>query len=1138
MSRTPVHPTTARSEVQGLLDRIFQSAGPSEFKLPSSPSFTARDLPSATRSVATMVAAGTPLAPPSDVPVTHAPLPDPMVEYMYKPGPSPLLAPEPYVPESNIHDWLRDLDVFLVTVHINQRTCYLKRFLSTPARERAFDAGIDHTTPFDVARRTVLQLFHTPASTGMAAERFATLRQARDQSVDDFANQLFHLSLSAFPNLPPPDRDALILHRFITGLSDPNATDILLLHPPPSLSAAIQQCRLYTAYHQERRPKPVPLTVTPRPESRPPTRKAHLPVRFPHHNRGCEYCAAFGPDARHCGHNPPTYTTAMTPNPSGNSPPRRIPVRYRDEVDKLLDELLRAKIIQPSSSPWALPVALVLKKDGSLRLCVDYRRLNAVTVRDSFPLPRLDDTIDALGQAAWFSTLDLKSGYWQVGTHPNDRHKTAFTVPQGLFEFQTLLFGLCNAAATFQRLIYHVLRHLIPYKCLVYLDDIIVFGCSTEEHNSNLREVLEALQEAGLTLNPTKCLFLRSEVQFLGHLISPGRTSPLPDRIKHIPLPNVDDDAPPFILDTDASGFAIGAVLSQVGKDGVEHPICFASNTLTKTQRNYCTFRRELLAIVMFIRQFKHLLVGRRFILRTDHRALQWLRSIKYPMDQLARWQEFLQDFDFECQFRPGHKHRNADALSRLPNTTNPADEPHDASVNAIIVAEPTRYAWSSVQSSDPDTAVIYHHLTQGLSKPSEQVMRGTSQNARLLLNQWPHLVVLHDILFFRDPSSHQLRPVVPGCLVVTVLADLHSELGHCGQHRTELAARTRFWWPQLRTSVAHFCQSCATCASFKTPSPAPRAPMQPMITGFPGERVGLDIIGPLPISVRGYEYILVMVDYFTKWVEATPLLRQDATSVANAITRTWISRWGAPMSAIPSGYTDHTLPPRGKRPCGTHESNAPQPPIRLSKDSHEHDWDVHLPFCLLAYRGSVHSSTGFTPNYLWTGRDIRLPIDLLYPLHRPDTTTQQDYATRLRGVIRSAHNAARTTLGSSSLHQKEQHDRHSSGTMHQIGDLVMYYNPSHPRGTSAKFHYPWQGPFVVLDTPSPTTLLIRDAIYPNARPFTAHFDKLKPYRGRLPACSPDSLPILLADQVPPIAIEVTVSPPLVDLSTEDSAPP
>ncbi|BHF70426.1 hypothetical protein SprV_0301347600 [Sparganum proliferum] len=142
------------------------------------------------------------------------------------------------------------------------------------------------------------------------------------------------------------------------------------------------------------------------------------------------------------------------------------------QVNKLLDELLQAKILQPSSSPWASPIALVPKKDGSVRLCIDYRRLNALTVRDSFPLPRLDDTLDALGNAAWFLTLDLKS------------------------------------AATFQRLMYRVLQPLIPDKCLIYLDDITVFGRSIDEHNHNLRAVLEALQSAGLTLNPSKLAFV------------------------------------------------------------------------------------------------------------------------------------------------------------------------------------------------------------------------------------------------------------------------------------------------------------------------------------------------------------------------------------------------------------------------------------------------------------------------------------------------------------------------------------------------------------------------------------------------------------------------------------------------------
>ncbi|BHF70417.1 hypothetical protein SprV_0301346700 [Sparganum proliferum] len=217
----------------------------------------------------------------------------------------------------------------------------------------------------------------------MAAERFATLSQARDQSVDDFANQLSHLALSAFPNLPPPDRDALILHRFITGLSDPNATDILLLHPPPSLSAAIQQCRLYTAYHQERRPKPVPLTVTPRPESRPPARKAHLPVRFPHHKSGCEYCAAFGPDARHCGHNSPLYLkSTLDSEPSPKIRNLRaangtgIPISGSITLEFVVnDSTLSYHFLVTPVSPWPIVLGLDFLTDNHCTIYTRHRRL-------------------------------------------------------------------------------------------------------------------------------------------------------------------------------------------------------------------------------------------------------------------------------------------------------------------------------------------------------------------------------------------------------------------------------------------------------------------------------------------------------------------------------------------------------------------------------------------------------------------------------------------------------------------------------------------------------------------------------------------------------------------------------------------
>uniref|UniRef100_A0A0X3NU41 Integrase catalytic domain-containing protein n=1 Tax=Schistocephalus solidus TaxID=70667 RepID=A0A0X3NU41_SCHSO len=331
---------------------------------------------------------------------------------------------------------------------------------------------------------------------------------------------------------------------------------------------------------------------------------------------------------------------------------------------------------------------------------------------------------------------------------------------------------------------------------------------------------------------------------------------------------------------------------------------------------------------------------------------------------------------------------------------------------------------------------------------------------------------------------------------------------------------------------------------------------MQPMITGFPGERVGLDIIGPLPISVRGHEYILVMIDYFTKWVEAIPLLHQDAQSVANAITHEWVSRWGAPLAfhsdcgsnfnsrlfrevcQLLDVHKTRTTPyhPEGNGLVERTNRTLKNTLLAFIQEDHEHAWDIHLPFCLLAYRGSIHSTTGFTPHFLNTGRDLRLPSDLTYPLQTADPMLTTEYGTRLRQVIRQAHNAARSSIQTAATHQKTNHDRTCSGQNFQTGDLVLHFNPIPPRGTTSKFHHPWRGPFVILDTFPPTNLRLRDAVQPQATPFTAHFSKLKPYRGRLPTCSFDTLPILPSDQVPLVAVEVVIPAPSAGVSTEDSA--
>lgn len=221
---------------------------------------------------------------------------------------------------------------------------------------------------------------------------------------------------------------------------------------------------------------------------------------------------------------------------------RRMPFAVRAEVTKQLKSMQSTGVIQPSNSPWASPVVMVRKKDGSHRFCVDYRELNSVTRQDSFPLPRIDDLLDQLGESRYFSTLDLASGYWQIRIHPESVPKTAFTTPQGIFEFRVMPFGLTNAPSVFQRLKQQVLRDLNPNDgpdfVSVYIDDVLVFSRMLEDHLKHLKLVIDRLQGARLKLKPAKCHFLCTEVEYLGHVITPSglKTNPkLVSAVKNFP---------------------------------------------------------------------------------------------------------------------------------------------------------------------------------------------------------------------------------------------------------------------------------------------------------------------------------------------------------------------------------------------------------------------------------------------------------------------------------------------------------------------------------------------------------------------------------------------------------------------------
>ena len=212
----------------------------------------------------------------------------------------------------------------------------------------------------------------------------------------------------------------------------------------------------------------------------------------------------------------------------------RNPIHQRAEAARLLQEMLDKGVVRPSNSPWASPVVLAKKKDGTIRFCMDYRRLNSVTRKDSFPLPRIDETLAALAGAKYFTTVDLQAGYWQIPMHPDDIEKTAFVTNEGLFESTVMPFGLANAPATFQRLMQFVLAGLLMEHCLCYIDDVIVFSSSFEEHLFDLDRVLDRFRKANLKLKPTKCELARKSVHFLGHVVSADGISPDPEKIRTI----------------------------------------------------------------------------------------------------------------------------------------------------------------------------------------------------------------------------------------------------------------------------------------------------------------------------------------------------------------------------------------------------------------------------------------------------------------------------------------------------------------------------------------------------------------------------------------------------------------------------
>ncbi|KAH0815056.1 hypothetical protein GEV33_007735 [Tenebrio molitor] len=597
--------------------------------------------------------------------------------------------------------------------------------------------------------------------------------------------------------------------------------------------------------------------------------------------------------------------------------PEPVKQRYRPRnpfmqgiIDEEVDKMLAEGVIEPSNSPWSSPIVLAKKKDGKHRFCIDFRKVNEVTRKDAYPLPFINVILDKLQRARYISTIDLKSGHWQVPLTPSSKPITAFTVPsRGLYQFRVMPFGLHSAPATFQRLMDRVIGpELDPY-CFAYLDDIVVLGETFEQHLEVLQEVFRRLRAANLRLNPDKCQFGRRSLTYLGHVVTAAGIRTDPDKVAAIRqlatpktlrqlrrflgmaswyrrfIPDFSRVAAPLNRLLKKADTGLGVALTQY-VDGGDHVIAYASRSLTKLEQAYSTTEKECLAVVWGIEKMRPYLEGYRFTVLTDHQSLKWLRAIKDPTGRLARWAIFLQQHDFDIRYRKGVLNRVADTLSRQPAATEDETTPED--LFALEGAPGCNW---------------YNRMRQEVEKDPTVHPDYCIRNERLHRHFW-------DMSDSTEPElSDPWKLCVPKPVRAAVLRECHDNptAGHLGIAKTTARLALRYYWPGMFREAAQYVRNCPSCQRYKTPQQQPPGKMYPTPNRQPWETVSTDLVGPLPRSSRGNCYVVVMQDRFTKWVQCRAVRKATARAVTQALYEDVITRFGCPVTVISDNGTQYT---------------------------------------------------------------------------------------------------------------------------------------------------------------------------------------------------------------------------------------
>lgn len=812
---------------------------------------------------------------------------------------------------------------------------------------------------------------------------------------------------------------------------------------------------------------------------------------------------------------PRQYDHAITLKPDAapfNARPYRYSPAHKDEIERQVAEMLAAGIITPSMSPFASPVLLVQKKDGSWRFCVDYRRLNELTVKNVFPMPVIDELLDELAGAKLFSKLDLRAGYHQIRVLPADEHKTAFKTHQGHYQFRVMPFGLCNAPATFQCVMNTVLRPCLRRSVLVFMDDILVYSASLEEHVQHLREVLTLLRDEQLFVKRNKCSFACDTLEYLGHIISadgvatdPRKTQamqdwPLPTNVTELrgflgltgyyrkfvrnygiiakPLTNLlkkkgfewnaqataafeelkvaMTSTPVLQLPNFQKQFVVETDACDSGIGAVlmqdQHPLAFLSKPLSTAHQQLSIYEKEFLALIMAVERWRPYLQRGEFIVKTDHHSLSYLedQTLQSPLQRKAMAR--LMGLQFKIVYRQGAENLAADALSRIG---------HLMSIQARSEVQP---AWMQevVNSyvTDPDAQERLAQLA--ISSPDEHGYELTQGLIRFRGRIW-----------LGANSALQTK----------LIAALHSSAvgGHSGVQATYQRIKRLFAWHGLKAAVTDFVSQCAVCQHAKHTNTHPGGLLQPLPVPDGARRdITMDFIEGLPLS-EGYDVILVVVDRFTKYAHFVPLRHPfSAPLVARVFVDSVVKLHGMPHSITSDRdciFTSNfwkllfqSLGTKLQYTTAYHPQTDGQSErvnqclemfLRCMVQDNPKQWRRWLPLAEFWYNSTFHSSLGCSPFKALYGHEPNLGALPELDKQSPVAGILADRASQI-DILKQHLTAAQNRM-------KFYADGKRTERSFQVGDQVLLKLQPYAQATVVNRPYPklaykYFGPYKVLE--------------------------------------------------------------------------